>query len=134
MYETKLQGKITQLLEHKIHCSRILHTIDARKVKVKVKQLKSYPIRNKRNMKSINIPSFVSWDRPPTKILLKKGKNTRNFQIFYNGHVSALQYSEATRQEVKQTPFHSILKKGTPPKQFIPNIVSLGSSFHHFRV
>lgn len=82
MYETKLQGKITQLLEHKIHCSRILHTIDARKVKVKVKQLKSYPIRNKRNMKSINIPSCVSWDRPPTKILLKKGKIAEIFRPF----------------------------------------------------
>ena len=66
------------------------------------------------------------------KEFAKKGKNCRNFQIFYDGHVSALQYSEATRQEVKQAPFHSILKKGTLPKHFIPNIVS--SSFHHFRV
>ena len=51
-------------------------------MKVKVKQLKSYPIRNKTNMKSINIPSFVSWDRPPTKILLKKGKIAEIFRSF----------------------------------------------------
>lgn len=60
----------------------MLHTIDAKEVKVKVKQFKSYPIRNKRNMKSINIPSFVSWDRPPTKILLKKGKIAEIFRPF----------------------------------------------------
>lgn len=60
----------------------MLYTIGARKVKVKVKQLKSYPIRNWRNMKSINIPSFVSWDRPPTKSLLKKGKIAEIFRSF----------------------------------------------------